>query len=86
MRRINNQFKDLFVVPEHRKRGIGKAFMAALAKEAVLRGCTRFQWTVLDWNTPAIAFYESLGARVEKEWLTVRLSDDALRRLADGAA
>lgn len=77
--------EDLFVVPEHRKRGIGKAFMAALAKEAVEKGCARFQWAVLDWNAPAIAFYESLGARVEKQWLTARLTGDALGRLAAGA-
>jgi GNAT superfamily N-acetyltransferase len=74
--------EDLFVVPEHRKRGIGKAFMAALAKEAVERGCSRFQWAVLDWNAPAIAFYESLGARIEKEWLAARLTGEALGRLA----
>ena len=77
--------EDLFVVPAHRSRGIGKAFMAALAKEAVERGCARFQWAVLDWNAPAIAFYESLGARIEKEWLTARLTGDALRRLASGS-
>ena len=77
--------EDLFVVPAHRARGIGRAFMAALAKEAVERGCARFQWAVLDWNAPAIAFYESLGARIEKEWLTARLTGDALRRLASGS-
>jgi GNAT superfamily N-acetyltransferase len=75
--------EDLFVAPEHRSRGLGKAFMARLAKEAVERGCGRFQWAVLDWNAPSIAFYESLGARIIKEWLTVRLDGEALKNLAD---
>ena len=75
--------EDLFVVPSLRKNGIGKALMAALAKEAVRLNCGRFQWAVLDWNAPSIAFYESLGAHVRKEWLTVRLDGDSLRRLAE---
>ncbi len=78
--------EDLFVVPAARKRGIGRALMVALAREAVSQGCARFQWAVLDWNAPAIAFYESLGARVLREWLTVRVDGASLKRLADGAA
>lgn len=74
--------EDLFVLPEHRGRGMGLALMKALAREAVGRGCARFVWQVLDWNEPAIAFYERLGARVLKEWLTVRLEGDALRALS----
>lgn len=74
--------EDLFVRPEFRKRGAGKALLVELARIAVRENCGRFQWQVLDWNTPAIAFYESLGARVEKEWLTMRLTGDALQRLA----
>jgi GNAT superfamily N-acetyltransferase len=78
--------EDLFVRPAFRKLGIGRALLVELARVAVREDCARFQWQVLDWNTPAIAFYESLGARVEKEWLTMRVTDDALRRLAGQGA
>jgi GNAT superfamily N-acetyltransferase len=74
--------EDLFVRPEFRGRGIGKALLAHLAKEAVAQGCGRFEWQVLDWNQPAIEFYQSLGAKVMKEWLTLRLTGPALERLA----
>ena len=74
--------EDLFVRPGFRKLGIGKALLVELARVAVAEKCGRFQWQVLDWNTPAIAFYESLGARVEREWLTMRVTDEALRKLA----
>jgi GNAT superfamily N-acetyltransferase len=74
--------EDLFVRETHRKRGIGVALMKRLAREAVERGCTRFVWQVLDWNEPAIAFYEGLGAKVLREWLTVRLDGEALEKLA----
>ena len=74
--------EDLFVRPALRKRGIGKALLAHLARLAVEEGCGRFEWQALDWNTPAIHFYESLGARVMKEWLTLRLGGDELLRLA----
>ena len=74
--------EDLFVQPAHRGRGIGKAFMKRLAKEAVDRRCLRFQWSVLDWNAPSIAFYESLGAKIMRDWLAVRLDGDALAKLA----
>ncbi len=74
--------EDLFVRPEHRGRGIGKALLVHLARIAIEKGCTRYQWQVLDWNTPAIGFYESLGGRVQKEWLTVRVQGDELAHLA----
>jgi GNAT superfamily N-acetyltransferase len=74
--------EDLFVRPEHRGRGIGKALMVHLARKCVANGWARFQWSVLDWNTPSIAFYESLGARLMDEWTVARVSGDALDRLA----
>ena len=74
--------EDLFVLPSHRRRGIGIALMRRLALEATERGCLRFDWQVLDWNEPSIRFYESLGARVMRGWLPVRLEGDALRALA----
>ena len=74
--------EDLFVQPAHRGHGAGIALMAALAKEAIAQECRRFVWQVLDWNQPAIAFYERLGAKVLREWLTVRLEGDALASLA----
>jgi len=76
--------EDLFVRPEHRKQRIGLALMQALAREAKERGCGRFLWQVLDWNEPALRFYESLGATVLREWLTVRVDGEALDRLAAG--
>ena len=74
--------EDLFVRPPYRGKGIGKALLLHLAKTAVDEGCGRFQWQVLDWNKPSIEFYESLGAQVMKEWLTMRASGEALGRLA----
>jgi GNAT superfamily N-acetyltransferase len=74
--------EDLFVHPEFRGKGIGKALLLHLAKVAVDENCSRFQWQVLDWNQPAIDFYESLGAKVMKEWLTMRVEGEALRQLA----
>ncbi len=74
--------EDLFVRPEARGRGIGKEMMRYLARTAVEEGCGRFVWQVLDWNTPSIEFYESLGATVVREWLTCRLDGEALRALA----
>ena len=74
--------EDLFVQPERRGKGAGIALMKALAKEAVAKECRRFVWQVLDWNAPAIAFYERLGASVRREWLSVRLEGDALAALA----
>jgi GNAT superfamily N-acetyltransferase len=77
--------EDLFVLPEERGRGAGKALLRALAKIAVARGCGRMEWTVLDWNTPSIRFYKGLGARLRKEWVLTRLTGPALRRLGRGA-
>jgi GNAT superfamily N-acetyltransferase len=77
--------EDLFVRPEYRGAGIGKALLARLAALAVDRGCGRMEWAVLDWNEPAIAFYRSLGARGMNEWTTFRLGDEALARLAERA-
>ena len=77
--------EDLFVLPERRGRGHGKALLAHLAKLAVGRGCGRFEWSVLDWNEPAIGFYRSVGAVGMDEWTVQRLEGEALRRLADQA-
>jgi GNAT superfamily N-acetyltransferase len=75
--------EDLFVRPRFRKKGIGKALLVHLARVAVEKGCGRYQWQVLDWNTPAIDFYESLGAKVMNEWLTMRVTGKALEKLAE---
>jgi GNAT superfamily N-acetyltransferase len=75
--------EDLFVRPEARGRGAGIALMRALARVAVLENCARFVWQVLDWNQPSIDFYERLGAKVAREWLSVRLEGDALVALAE---
>ena len=74
--------EDLFVSPEHRGAGHGLALMQAVAAEAVRRGCVRMEWAVLDWNEPAIGFYERLGARPLDDWTTMRLTGEALDRLA----
>jgi GNAT superfamily N-acetyltransferase len=76
--------EDLFVLPEERGKGAGKALLRSLARIAVARGCGRMEWTVLDWNTPSIRFYKALGAKLRKEWLLTRLSGRPLRRLAGG--
>jgi GNAT superfamily N-acetyltransferase len=75
--------EDLFVRPEFRRRGHGSALLAAVARLAVERGCARFEWAVLDWNEPAIAFYRRLGAVAMEEWTTYRLSGDVLHTLAE---
>ncbi len=74
--------EDLFVVPEQRGLGIGRALLERLASIAVDRGCGRLEWSVLDWNRDAIAFYERLGARPNAEWTVYRLTGDGLRALA----
>jgi GNAT superfamily N-acetyltransferase len=76
--------EDLFVPPAFRGKGIGKALLQHLAERAVQEGWTRFVWQVLDWNTPAIEFYEAHGAKVMRPWLTCRLEGEALHRLAKG--
>ena len=77
--------EDLFVVPEARGRGIGKALIRLGARMAVERGCGRYEWAVLDWNTPAIEFYESIGAIVMPDWRICRITGEALNRLAAAA-
>ena len=78
--------EDIFVRPAFRKRGIGKALMAKLAARCVEQGYTRFEWAVLDWNAPSIAFYKGIGAQVLDEWKICRLSGPALQRFARGGA
>ena len=74
--------EDLFVQPAARGLGVGKGLLTTLAKIAVDRGCGRFEWSVLDWNTPSIAFYQGLGAVPMDEWTIMRVDDKALTRLA----
>jgi GNAT superfamily N-acetyltransferase len=74
--------EDLFVNPEARGKGVGRALLSALARIAVERDCGRFEWSVLDWNEPAIGFYRGIGARPMDDWTTFRLEGDALRDLA----
>jgi len=74
--------EDLFVRPEHRRRGLGRQLLERLAALAVERDCGRFEWSVLDWNTSAIQFYESLGASLLTDWRIARVTGDALPRLA----
>ena len=73
--------EDLYVTPEQRGTGLGFALLTELAKECVSNGYTRLQWAVLDWNTPSIEFYDRLGAKPLDDWITYRLSGDALRAL-----
>ncbi|MBM3982794.1 MAG: GNAT family N-acetyltransferase [Planctomycetes bacterium] len=75
--------EDLFVVPEVRGKGHGKALLVELARLAVARDCARVEWSVLNWNAPSIAFYKSLGAQPMDEWTVYRLTDEALRKLAE---
>ena len=77
--------EDLLVRPSFRGRGIGKGLLARLAKIAVEEGCGRFEWQVLNWNTPALEFYKALGARVLDEWCTMRLTAEPLRELASSS-
>jgi ribosomal protein S18 acetylase RimI-like enzyme len=74
--------EDLFVQPEFRGLGIGKALLKKVAAIAMEKGCQRLQWEVLDWNTPAIEFYRAMGAEFLDEWRNVRVSGEALSRLA----
>ncbi len=75
--------EDIFVLPERRGNGIGRAIMRELAREATRRGCGRMEWTVLDWNKPAMAFYETLGGKLLDDWRLVRLTADRFARLAE---
>ena len=74
--------EDLFVRPEARGSGLGKALLAHLAQLCVIRDCARLEWSVLDWNAPSIGFYQSLGARLMDEWTVMRVDGDALTALA----
>ena len=74
--------EDLFVLPEERGAGAGRALLSALARIAVKRGCGRLEWAVVDWNRPAIGFYQRLGARLRRDWILTRLSGAPLRSLA----
>jgi GNAT superfamily N-acetyltransferase len=74
--------EDLFVLPEHRGGGTGRALLERLAQIAVERGCGRLEWAVLDWNKNAIRFYERLGARPNSDWTVYRLAGEPLRALA----
>jgi len=76
--------EDLFVIPALRGHGIGKVLLSYLARLAVERGCGRLEWWVLDWNEPAIRFYERLGAKPMDEWTVFRVADEALEDLAKG--
>ena len=73
--------EDLFIVPEKRGRGYGKAFLKHLAKLAVERGCGRMEWICLDWNESALSVYRSIGAIPLSDWTVQRMSEDALKRL-----
>jgi len=76
--------EDIFVLPEYRRRGIGKALLSRVAQVAQARGCGCFEWSVLDWNESAILFYQSLGASVLPDWRICRVSGPGLEALARG--
>jgi GNAT superfamily N-acetyltransferase len=78
--------EDLFVLPDARSKGIGKALLQKLAQIAKAENCYGLRWMVLEWNTPALKFYESLGAELLGEWETMLLRGDALKRLAQNSA
>lgn len=75
--------EDLFVKPEYRGKGYGKAILKELARIAIERGCGRMEWWCLDWNRPSIDFYLSLGAEPMSDWTVYRLTEDALQKLAE---
>jgi GNAT superfamily N-acetyltransferase len=74
--------EDLYVRPAYRGRGLGKLLLTTVARLAVERGCGRYEWTVLDWNTPSIRFYESLGAEMKSDWRIMRVTGAALEKMA----
>ena len=78
--------EDLYVKPQHRGRGLGARLLRAVAALAVERRCGRFEWAVLDWNAPAIAFYERMGATVMPDWRLCRITGEPLARLGRGGA
>lgn len=75
--------EDLYVSPAHRRGGVGQALLSHVATVAVQRGCGRLEWSALDWNAPALAFYKGLGAEALDEWKVHRLEGSALERVAD---
>lgn len=75
--------EDLYISPEHRGTGAGKLMLKHLAREACAKECGRFEWSVLDWNEPAIRFYESIGARPQNEWVRYRMEGEALKAFAE---
>lgn len=81
--RFGIYLEDIFIRPAFRRKGIGKALMEHLARQCTARGAAHLQWSVLDWNTPSINFYKSLGAMLKDEWTICRLGGDALKRLAE---
>lgn len=76
--------EDLYVSPQHRGSGAGKALLQHIARIAVAEGCGRFEWSVLDWNEPAIRFYEAAGAKPQGEWTVYRMEGETLREFAAG--
>lgn len=78
--------EDVYVIPEHRRRGAGKAIFKHLAGIAISNDCGRFEWSVLDWNTPSIKFYDSVGAQPQSEWIRYRMTGAALHKLAGPAS
>jgi len=76
--------EDLYITPEQRGGGAGRDVLRHIAREAVAKGCGRFEWSVLDWNEPAIGFYQSLGAEPQAEWVRYRLEGDRLLQFAHG--
>jgi GNAT superfamily N-acetyltransferase len=77
--------EDIFVLPEYRQQGIGKALLKKVAQIALDRNCGRLEWSVLDWNEPAITFYQRMGASILDEWRSCRLTEEAIALLANGA-
>jgi GNAT superfamily N-acetyltransferase len=75
--------EDLFVLPDYRRQGIGKAMLTFVARLAVEKGAGRLEWSVLDWNSSAIAFYQNMGTTVLPDWRICRVIDQALQNLAD---
>ena len=76
--------EDLYITPEQRGGGAGRDVLRHIAREAVANGCARFEWSVLDWNEPAIGFYKSMGAEPQDEWVRYRLDGDKLVHFAQG--
>ncbi|MER2299511.1 MAG: GNAT family N-acetyltransferase [Pseudomonas sp.] len=76
--------EDLYITPQQRGGGAGREVLRHIAREAVAKGCGRFEWSVLDWNTPALEFYQSLGAEPQAEWVRYRLAGDKLLAFAQG--